>query len=228
MFPQIDTTAVSLIDVLLAITITLFLGFYVAYIYRKVTPGSNYSVSILHALLYLSMIVSLVMLIISNQIARAFTLVGALSVIRFRTPIKDAKDTAFIFLALAAGMGAGVGLYVETVLGTGLIGLFILIINRLKIGMPMRKETLAKFTIPIKDGYDSTYHTEVFENFLSEYELINTRSLSESGRLELTFLVQPLKTSETIKFSQALSSVPEIEKVSIMSIADEDLTDNVL
>ncbi|MCF7889921.1 DUF4956 domain-containing protein [Candidatus Bipolaricaulota bacterium] len=228
MFDQLDPAVISLVDVVIAITVTLFLGLFIGFIYRKVTPGSSYSVSILYALLYLSMIVSLVMMIISNQIARAFTLVGALSVIRFRTPIKDAKDTAFIFLALAAGMGTGVGLYMETILGTGLIGIFILLIHRSRVGLQMSKETLVKFTIPLTNGKDTSYHQEVFESFLRDYKLVNTRSLQDSDRLELTFLVKPLGTTENIKFSQALSSVPDIQRVSVMALDEEDFTSNVL
>lgn len=227
MFGQFDPAVVTWIDAVSAISISLLLGLYIAFIYRTVTPGSSYSVSILHTLLYLSMIVSLVMMIISNQIARAFTLVGALAVIRFRTPIKDAKDAAFIFLALAAGMGAGVGLYLVTALGTILIGIFILLIHYSKFGLRARKETLVKFTVPLNEEENSVYHKEVFERFLRDHKLINARSLHEAGRMELTFLVKPLKTTDITKFSQALSSIPQIEKVSVIICEDEELTQNV-
>ena len=227
MFGQPDPIVVAWIDVLSAISLSLLLGIYVASIYRTVTPGFNYSVSILHTLLYLSMIVSLVVLIISNQVARAFTLVGALAVIRFRTPIKDAKDAAFIFLALAAGMGAGVGLYLETALGIILIGIFILLIHYAKFGLRAKRETLVKFTVPLNGEETSLYHSGIFERFLREYKLINARSLHESERLELTFLVKPLKATDMIKFSQALSSIPQIEKVSVIVSEDEELTQNI-
>ena len=87
--------------VVTVISLSLALGLYVALVYRLSTPAGSYSVSIQHTLLYLAMVVALVMLVISNQLARAFTLVGALAVIRFRTPIKSAKDASFIFLSLA-------------------------------------------------------------------------------------------------------------------------------
>lgn len=226
MFGQFDPTVLSSVDVIVAIAISLLLGLYVAFIYRRVTPDASYSVSILRTLTYLSMIVALVMMIISNQIARAFTLVGALAVIRFRTPIKDAKDAAFIFLALAAGMGAGVGLYLETALGTFLIGLFMLLIHRIRFGFRGTNETLVKFTVPLNGGEDSVYHGEVFERYLRSYKLVNARSLREIDRLELSFLVKSLKETDVVKFSRALSSVPEIEKVSVIVCDDDELTQN--
>jgi len=227
MFGQFDPTVLSLFDVFSAVAVSLIFGLYVALIYRRVTPDATYSVSILRTLTYLSMIVALVMLIISNQIARAFTLVGALAVIRFRTPIKDAKDAAFIFFALAAGMGAGVGLYLETALGTFLIGIFMLLIQHSKFGLRGTKETLVKFTVPLNGEGDSVYHKEVFEKFLRSHKLINARSLRESERLELTFFVKPLRTTDMIKFSQALSSIPQVEKVSVIVCDDDQLAQNV-
>ena len=227
MFGQSDPTVLSLFDVFSAVAVSLIFGLYVALIYRRVTPDATYSVSILRTLTYLSMIVALVMMIISNQIARAFTLVGALAVIRFRTPIKDAKDAAFIFLALAAGMGAGVGLYLETALGIFLIGIFMLLIHYSKFGLRGTKETLVKFTVPLNGEEDSIYHKEVFEEFLRGHKLINARSLHESERLELTFFVKPLRTTDMIKFSQALSSIPQLEKVSVIVCDDDELAQNV-
>lgn len=217
------------VNVVIAVPLSLVLGIVVALVYRKVMPTANYSVSILHSLIYLSMIVSLVMIIIANEIARAFTLLGALAVIRFRTPIKDARDTAFIFFGLAAGMGSGVGLYLETALGTLLIGLLILLIHYSKFGLHAQGETLVKFTIPLNgDERNVVYHKEVFENFLRTYKLISTRTLPESKRLELTFLIQPLKSTNLIQFSQTLSSVPHIERVSIITYEEEDLSYNVM
>jgi len=169
MFNQTGGVPVSWVNVVIAVPLSLLLGLYVALIYKKVTPGANYSVAILHTLIYLSMIVSLVMIVIANQIARAFTLVGALAVIRFRTPIKDARDAAFIFLGLAAGMGAGVGLYTEAALGTGLIGLFILLLHYTKFGRQVKGETLVKFTVPLEtDGQSAPDHQEVFQEYLSD------------------------------------------------------------
>ncbi|MEW6217560.1 MAG: hypothetical protein AB1543_07750, partial [Candidatus Bipolaricaulota bacterium] len=134
MFGSSDVILVSLKTVLTVVSVSLGLGLYVALIYRLATPGAAFSITIQHTLLYLALIVSLVMLIISNQVARAFTLVGALAVIRFRTPVKDTRDAAFIFLGLAAGMGAGVGMFAETAAGVGLIGLFMLAVRFFRVG----------------------------------------------------------------------------------------------
>jgi len=208
------------------ISLSLALGLYVALIYRLSTPPGSYSVSIQHTLLYLAMIVSLVMLVISNQLARAFTLVGALAVIRFRTPVKSAKDAAFIFLSLASGMGVGVGMFGETALGVGLIGLFMVAIRYSRIGMRAKGETLVKFTVPTEDD-DITYHAETFRQYLRDYRLINTRAVQDGERLELTFLVKAKRAVDLTAFSRDLAKHPEIRKATVIICDDEGLAQNV-
>jgi len=209
------------------ISMSLALGMYVALVYRLSTPPGSYSVSIQHTLLYLAMIVSLVMLVISNQLARAFTLVGALAVIRFRTPVKSAKDAAFIFLSLAAGMGIGVGMFGETALGVGLIGIFMVAIRYSRIGMRATGETLVKFTVPTTEQGDVRYHEKAFGEYLRDHRLINTRSVQDGDRLEMTFLVKPKRSSDLMAFSRTLSAHPHIDKATVIICDDEGLAQNV-
>jgi uncharacterized membrane protein YhiD involved in acid resistance len=209
------------------ILVTLVLGLYIALVYRLSTPQGSFSVSIQHSLLYLGMIVALVMLVVSNQVARAFTLVGALAVIRFRTPVKSTKDASFIFLALASGMGAGVGMYGETALGVGLIGLVMMGIRFSKIGLKAKGEVLVKFSVPTDEDGDVAYHTEIFRDHLSDHRLINTRSAQDGTRLEMTFLVRPKRSTDLAAFARALSSRPGIEKATVIVCDDEGLAQNV-
>jgi hypothetical protein len=124
-------------------------------------------------------------------------------------------------------MGAGVGLYLETALGTFLIGLFMMLIHRTRFGFRGTKETLVKFTVPLNGGKESVYHKKAFDKYVRTHKLVNARSLHEIDRLELTFLVKSLKESDVVGFSRALSSTPQVEKVSVIVCNDDDLTQNV-
>lgn len=222
-----DLMSISWQTVLAAASISLALGLFIALMYRLVTPSVNYSVAIQQTLLYVAMITSLVMLIISNQLARAFTLVGALSVIRFRTPVKDTRDASFVFLSLAAGMGTGVGLYFETAIGIAFIGAAMAVIRVSRIGMRAKGEVLVKFSIPGALGEDGNAHRDVFGQYLRDHRLINTRTVGSGERLELTFLVKPLRSTDLVKFSQALSSIESLDRVAVIVCDDEGLTQNV-
>src|SRR5210317_2112802 len=116
--------------------VALLCGFMISLVYRIIYRGPHYSTSFVQAMVILSMITSLVIMVIGNNLARAFGLVGAMSIIRFRTAVKDTQDIIFIFFALAAGMAAGVGLKGLAFLGTILISLILLSLNKFKYAAP--------------------------------------------------------------------------------------------
>ena len=105
-------------EILVNMALAFVLGMVISYIYKITHKGLSYSQSFLLTIIFVTFIVSMVMMVIGNNLARAFALVGALSIIRFRTVIKDTKDTAFIFLGLAAGMAAGTSSYFLALSGT--------------------------------------------------------------------------------------------------------------
>ena len=97
-------------------------NFIVPLIYRFTYKGPGYSESF-----FLSVITSLVIMVIGDNLARAFGLVGTLSIIRFRTAIKDTMDIVYIFLGLTIGMAAGIGYHKIAIAGTIMIGLILML-----------------------------------------------------------------------------------------------------
>ena len=87
-------------QVILNLILAFFLGFIISLIYKKTHKGLSYSQSFVLTNIFLAVIVAMVIMVIGNNLARAFALVGALSIIRFRTVVKDTKDTAYIFWSL--------------------------------------------------------------------------------------------------------------------------------
>ena len=101
----------SPIEIVTNTLLAFILGIFISFIYKKSHKGLSYSQSFMLTLVFLTIIISLVMMIIGNNVARAFALVGALSIIRFRTVVKDTKDTAYIFMCLCSGMACGTSSY---------------------------------------------------------------------------------------------------------------------
>ena len=158
---QLDLQLASWEDILISIVIAFALGLIVSWVYRRTHKGFSFSVSFVHTLILLSMITSLVMMIIGNNIARAFSLVGALSIIRFRTPVKDTRDTAFVFFSLSVGMATGTGSHIIAVEGTIIISLLILIIHRFRLGEPRVSDFLLRFRLNAPSDGENVYQ----ENF---------------------------------------------------------------
>lgn len=107
---------------LLTLMLAFVLGQTVAWLYALTHRGLSYSRNMVHSLVLLTMIISMIMLVVGDSLARAFGLVGAVALVRFRTVIRDARDTTFIFLALGVGIAVGVQHHALAVAGTLAIG----------------------------------------------------------------------------------------------------------
>ena len=94
-------------DVTVALVLAFVLAAIVGWVYRSTHKGVSYSQSYVQTLVMLGMLTSLIMLIVGSNIARAFSLVGALSIVRFRNAVKETRDVGFLFLAMGIGMATG-------------------------------------------------------------------------------------------------------------------------
>jgi len=109
---------ITLWELVLALGLSAILSAVLARIYCMTHEGHTYSRSYVQTLVFVAITISLIMLIIGSNIARAFALVGAMSIIRFRNPVKDSRDVAFIFMAMAIGMATGTKFYLLAVIFT--------------------------------------------------------------------------------------------------------------
>lgn len=108
-FGQIEIVSpISAYDLTIALASSTLLTLAIAKLYATTHGGYSYSKTFLQAIVLVGVTVSLIMVIIGSDIARAFALVGAMSIVRFRTPLKDARDLVFVFAAIAVGMACGV------------------------------------------------------------------------------------------------------------------------
>src|SRR5689334_24658379 len=105
------TSAFTLTDVAIVLALSGLLSLLTAGIYRFTHRGTSYSQSFAQTLVMMGMVTALIMLIIGSNIARAFSLVGALSVIRFRNAVKETRDVGFMFFVMAIGMACGTRFY---------------------------------------------------------------------------------------------------------------------
>ncbi len=176
-------------EILTALVMSFVLVLVVAYFYRQSHRGLSYSVTFVHAMVLLAVTVSVIMLIIGSNIARAFTLVGALSIIRFRNPIKDSRDVAFLFVAMAVGMAVGTGFYLTAVMFTLFISFIAYALTRFEIGATRRREVLLKLNVPAALDYHTAF-TDVFYRALREQALLSVETLREGATLELVYSVE--------------------------------------
>src|SRR6185436_3754267 len=144
---QDPTTLVdNLFDLSVGLVLSTLLILALVQTYRATHRGAVYSASFLQALFVLGACTTLIMLVIGNEIARAFSLVGALSIVRFRTAIKDPRDVGFVFASLALGMACGTGFYFQAIVFTVFLCALLLLLGRLNIGRAESNEAIVRVT----------------------------------------------------------------------------------
>ena len=172
---SILNTNINVVDVAFNIGVAFACGLIISFVYRIVYSGPNYSPSFVNSMVLLSMITSIVIAVIGNSVARAFGLVGAMSIIRFRTAVRDTLDIVFIFLSLTIGMAAGVGMKYIALTGTLITGLVIILLVKTSYALPNRKEVLLQFSSQAEEGRSPSY-IAVLEKYCKKYKLINIKS----------------------------------------------------
>jgi len=142
--PADATDVPTLAQAALATATSFALSIAILLTYRRSHSGAGYSQAFAQTLVLLCVVTSVVMLIIGSNIARAFSLVGALSIIRFRTAIKDPRDVAFVFLAMAVGMATGTQLHAIALVFTCLVCTIVLLMSQFDVGALPAPEMLLR------------------------------------------------------------------------------------
>tara|TARA_B100000809_G_scaffold97673_1_gene96223 strand:+ start:403 stop:1113 length:711 start_codon:yes stop_codon:yes gene_type:complete len=199
-------------EILINLIIAFFLGFVISLVYKKTHKGLSYSQSFVLTNIFVCVIVSMVIMVIGNNLARAFALVGALSIIRFRTVVKDTKDTAFIFWSLAAGMASGTGSYFLAISGTAVISMIALVLYYTNYGSIFKSEFIIQFRSRNSAKNKKNYN-KIFSEYCKSSTLLNAESSGDGQSLKLSFDIV-LKENKTYdEFIQKLSKVSGLSEV---------------
>ncbi|MGO4369888.1 DUF4956 domain-containing protein [Paenibacillus sp. 2TAB19] len=186
LFAASTATELTLTDALLTIFISIVLGTMISVTYMKTQTG--YTQNFALTLIVLPIIVAIIILLIGSNIARAFSLAGAFSIIRFRSAPGDPKDIAFVLFTMAAGLACGVGSFAYAVLFTVVMCALMFVLKAIKFGSKKSTQKLLKVTIPEDLGYEEAFE-ELFHMFDIPYELRKVRTTELGSLYELVYAV---------------------------------------
>jgi len=206
--------SLSISQILFNTSVALLCGLLISVFYKWTYRGPNYSSTFVNSLIILSMITAVVIMVIGNNLARAFGLVGAMSIIRFRTAVKDTQDIVFLFFALAVGLAAGVGLHSLALIGTLFISSVIWVLYQLDYANPRKKDFLLQFMLQSEDK-EAVPYLNVFKDYCKSYKLINVKSYEDGQILELSFYINLKDKGKTDSFVKALDELGEISQVNL-------------
>ena len=173
------------IEIVGNLALAVALGLIIALVYRSTHKGLSYSQSFTLTIVFVTLIVSMIMMVIGSSLARAFALVGALSIIRFRTVVKDTKDTAYVFAGLAAGMAAGTSSYFLGVVGTIFVCATAAVLYRSNFGALYKSEFILRF------GFDQEANSQDYLEKINAHSrrsnLLHVEPSGDGRYLKLTY-----------------------------------------
>lgn len=208
------SSGLTLVKALISMLLSFGLGLLITYTYRKTHNGRNYSQSFVHTIIIMGVVLSLIMIVIGNNIAVAFGLVGAFSIIRFRTAMSDPKDIGFIFFSMAAGTACGLGYYLLAALFTLGTCLIIYGLYGSRYGAEQDNKTL-KITIPENLSYEHMFD-DIFEEHLEMYRLLEVETINFGAMFQLVYSIRSYSESSDKELIDAIRERNGNMKVSIV------------
>ena len=203
-----NVTAVSLLDIALTLVLAFGIGLFIFYVYKKTYRGVMYSSSFGVTLIALTMITSQVILAVTSNVVLSLGMVGALSIVRFRTAIKEPLDIAFLFWSIAAGIILAAGMIPLAVVGSVIIGLILLFfVNRKSHKLPY---------IIVLSCIDHEAETQAMKYISSQVERCIIKSKSaRSGLVEINMEVR--MRDDNTDFVNALSDMDGVNSAVLVS-----------
>lgn len=207
-----NISSVSILDMVIALILAFGIGMFIFFVYQKTFSGVMYSSSFGVTLVALTMITTVVILAVTSNVVLSLGMVGALSIVRFRAAIKEPLDIAFLFWAIAVGIVLAAGIILLAVIGSALIGIFLLIFVN-------RKSHLNPYIVVLScENHDSETNAQEFLKQNATRCTVKSKTV-QKGAVELNLEIR-LKTDNT-DFINTLSDMPGVNSAVLVSYNGE-------
>lgn len=204
----------SMWDILLILLGTFALSVWVGLLYRWTHKGVNYNQGYVQTLVVMWGIIAMIMLIVGSDVAKAFTMMGAFSIIRFRNNMKETRDIGFIFLVMAIGMAMGTKLYLLAALGALVMSAIIYGMYRFDWFAEKRKGRILTIRIAPKKFEDWLFD-EIFEEYWVKAEFLGYEGVKKEDLIQVSFGVSLGEETKVSEFISALQEKNDHEKISL-------------
>jgi len=209
------TGTLSVGDIALSLIFAFAISLFIVYIYKKTYTGVVYSKAFALCIVMLSMVTALIIRTINSNLALSLGMVGALSIVRFRTAVKEPVDTAFMFWGISAGIMAGAGLYLPGLIGSLLLGA--LFFGSYLLGF----KASTRYLLVLK--FEEAAYENVMKGIKSLDKVKMKSNSSFKETMELTYEVDIKVKDETMKrkIVEAFKKVPGMINVSLISYQND-------
>ncbi len=211
-----NITTIEITDVIIVFFWSIVLTILIAITYRGTHRSISYSQNFTQTLVLLGIIVGMIMIIVGTDIARAFTLVGALSIVRFRNALKETRDVGFIFFVMAVGMACGTRFYLIGIMLTTVGCSLMYFMTYTKFGQKGLAQDIIELDFPVTEDYSQVL-SPLFVRYLKYYTMLGIDSVDENTN-RISFIVTFKKKSKLISVKKGKDVSKEIDsKVKLLS-----------
>ena len=203
-----NITSVSILDMIISIVLAFGMGMFIFLVYKKTYSGVMYSASFGTTLVALTMITTVVILAVTSNVVLSLGMVGALSIVRFRTAIKEPLDIAFLFWSIAVGIVLAAGMITLAVVGSVVIGVILLVFVN-------KKSNKNPYIVVLRcDGHDSELKAKAYLNEKTERCIIKSKT-AQKGSVEVNMEIR-LKDDNT-DFVNELAAIDGVQSAVLVS-----------
>ena len=205
----------SILDTIIGLTAALIIGLFIFVIYKKTLTGVMYSNGFALTLVGMSLVTTLVIMAVTSNVVLSLGMVGALSIVRFRTAIKEPVEIVFLFWSLAVGIVIGAGMIPLAIIGSAIIGVILLLFANRKI------HNNPYILVTSCENEDSENAIMDILGNETEHFIVKSKTITASG-IELT---TELRTKNaTTSFVNAISMLPGVKAATLVSYNGEYLS----
>ena len=220
MFSSIIGTTITLSSFLICLGVSLVLGFVVAYMHKKTTKSNKNFVT---TLFVLPALVTTVILLVNGNLGTSVAVLGAFSLIRFRSIPGNSKEILSVFFAMAIGLACGVGYIGFAAIFTVVISLVIVLLNVLNFGEDTKYTKMLKVLIPEDLDYMEVFN-DIFNEYVETSEMVSAKTVNMGSIFELTYRVNLKKNINEKEFIDKL----RVRNGNLKIVLSHPLTDQEL
>ena len=180
--------SLTLTNTLIILVVSIILGLIISISYMKTSKEETVTSGFAITLIMLPAIISIIILLVGNNVARAFSLADAFSIIRFRSEPKDPKDISYIFFTLAVGLSAGMGYIVYAILFTIILCLIMFILKFINYAEPDKSCLELRITIPENLNYENIFD-DILKKYTSSWKFKKIKTKEFGSLFEITYSV---------------------------------------
>lgn len=209
-------SSITVYELTLALASSTILNLTIAKLYTITHGGYSYSKSFLQTIVLVGLTVTLIMVIIGSDIARAFALVGAMSIVRFRTPVKDSRDLVFVFAAIAVGMACGTEFYIFAGVFTVFLGVLLLGFHFWGFGEMPHKGYVLKVSVR---AADKERLAELYADLCKRYSVV---SISRANGDDLEDVIYEVELKRGVGYKDLVERLSQaVQPLSVSLLVGE-------